>query len=361
MPYNNVMSHLQIILPFSIPPATIAADLRRELHTPAFAKLIALSNRGEIQHFEDFARLLPHESLLAGHFIPESRTGIAPSILELQLNSPATTHNKMLAFGLTPAEGFWFTLSPIHIHVAQDHLALTDQRRLALGDDEAHSLFDAANTMCQEVGKTLLYGDAKTWFLRADEWHTLQTATMDAACGHNIDIWMAKGEHGLPWRKLQNEIQMLWFIHDINVQREARGDNLVNSVWLHSGSATIASVPTMQDNRHTFDQIMAQTKNQESVFLKLDALLAPALNHDWAGWLDAMHQLEKDWFAPLLLALSDKKIQRLSLIATDANRMATFHLTPRSLWKFWTKPSLDQLFSASLSDATSPSETPDTL
>lgn len=349
------MSHLQIILPFSIPPAPIATDLRRELHTPAFAKLIALSNRGEIQHFEDFSRLLPHESLLAGHFAVESRTGVALSVLDFQNNSPATTHNKMQDFGLTPTEGFWFTLNPIHIHVAQDHLVLTDQRQLTLSDDEARSLFEAAKTMCEEVGQTLVYGDAKTWFLRADEWDALQTATMDAACGHNIDIWMAKGEHGLPWRKLQNEIQMLWFIHDINAQREARGDNTVNSVWLHSGSAAVVPAPTTHDSSHNIDQIIAQVKNQETVFLHLDALLAPALNNDWPGWLDAIHKLEADWFAPLLLALSDKKIQRLSLIATDANRVATFTVTPRSLWKFWTKPSLDQLFSVATS------ETPDTL
>jgi hypothetical protein len=273
---------------------------------------------------------------------------IASSILKSQqnrLNSPATTHQKMQTFGLTPTEGFWFTLSPIHIHVAQDHLVLTDQRQLRLSEEEAHCLFEAAKTMCEEVGKTLLYGDAKTWFLRADEWETLQTATMDAACGHNIDIWMAKGEHGLPWRKLQNEIQMLWFIHDVNVQREARGDHRVNSVWLHSGSAAITSIPTTHVINHTIEQMITPAKNQETIVLQLDALLAPALNNDWPGWLDAIHTLEKNWFAPLVVALSNKKIQRLSIVATDANKLTMFDLIPRSLWKFWTKPSVDKLFS----------------
>ena len=360
MPYNIVMSHLQIILPFSIPPAAMVPDLLSELQAPAFVRLLALSGRKEIQHFDDFSRLLPHESLLAGHFAPESRTEVTPSASGSARNdtsSPATTHNRMHSFGLTPAEGFWFTLSPVHIHIAQDHLVLTDQRRLNLTEEEARSLFDGAKTMCEETGKTLLYGDAKTWFLRADEWHALQTATPDAACGHNIDVWMAKGEHGLPWRKLQNEIQMLWFIDKVNARREARGDRPVNSVWLHSGSAAIAAIAKTYGASDPIDALIADARRQfqEPVVLQLDSLLAPALNNDWPAWLDAMHGLETTWFAPLLLALKQKKIDQLSLIATDASKLATFALTPRSLWKFWTKPSVDKLF------ALSHSATPDSL
>jgi hypothetical protein len=70
---------------------------------------------------------------------------------------------------------------------------------------------------------TLQYGDASTWFLRADGWTGLKTASADAACGHNVDIWMPDGEHARAWRKLQNEIQMMWFAHTLNDEREAQG------------------------------------------------------------------------------------------------------------------------------------------
>ncbi len=342
MPYNNAMSHLQIILPFSIPPAVMAADILKELQTPALAKLIAHSKQGQIRVTEDFSRLLPHESLLAGHM---SLDELATPPSNAQQNSPAITHNKMQQYGLTPTEGFWFTLSPVHIHIARDHLVLTDQRKLTMSDDEARALFDAAKVLCEEVGKTLLYGDAKNWFLRADEWHALQTSTMDAACGHNIDIWMPKGDLGIFWRKLQNEIQMSWFINDVNARREARGDALLNSIWLHSGSANLSITPSIHDATLSLGKLIAQSKPQETLVLNLDALLAPALNNDWPGWLDAMHKLEADWFAPVLLALSEKKIHSLSLVATDANTLASFKLTPRSFWKFWTPPSVEKLFS----------------
>lgn len=353
LPYNSAMNHLEIILPFCIPPAPLAPDLLRELRTPAFATLIALANRGKMQSFDTFSRQLPHESWLAGHFSLESRAGIAQADFhadENHLNSPATTHHKMREFGLTPGEGFWFTLSPVHIHIARDHLVLTDQRRLNLSETEARVLFDAALPMCAELGKTLLYGDAKTWFLRADAWHALQTATMDAACGHNIDIWMPQGEQEVAWRKLQNEIQMLWFIHDVNAQRDARGDNLVNSVWLHSGSAALAPMPALLPSGTDLSAIIRGMNRHNTSLLQIDSLLEPALNNDWAGWLDAMHQLETQWFAPLLQALKNKKIRRLSLVTTDANRLMRFSLTSNSGWKFWRTPSLDQLFSSATTD-----------
>lgn len=342
------MSHLEIILPFCIPPAALAPDLLRQLHTPAFAKLIALASLGDIQQAEDFCRLLPHESWLAGHFLTGSRSGIAPSaahLKELRQTSPANTHFKMQQFGLTPADGFWFTFNPVHIHIARDHLVLTDQRRLALSETEARALFEAAAGICAELGKQLRYGDARTWFLRADDWQDLRTSTMDAACGHNIEIWLPQGAYAQAWRKLQNEIQMLWHIHPVNAEREMRGENIVNSAWLHGGSSALqTAAPALYTSYQALAQAIATGNKQDDIRLLLDTLLEPALNNDWAAWLDAMHQMEADVFVPVLTALGKEDYTELSLIVTDAVQLARFKLNRRSLWKFWKKPSLQPLF-----------------
>lgn len=342
------MSHLEITLPFCIPPAALAPDLLRQLHTPALARLIALAGRSAIVQSEDFSRLLPHESWLAGYFEPENGAGIAhadSNPKEMRRSSPAYTHQKMQEFGLTPAAGFWFSFSPVHIHIARDHLVLTDQRRLTLSEAESRALFDSALGMCEELGVQLLYGDAKTWFLRADDWQNLCTATMDAACGHNIDIWMPKGAQERVWRKLQNEIQMLWHIHPVNAAREMRGENIVNSAWLHGGSGALQVRPALYGTNLPLEQVIGVAKNQGRTRLLRDALLEPALNSDWAAWLDAMHKLETDTFAPLLTALGKGDCTELSLIVTDAGKLARFSLKRRSLWRFWRKPSLQQLFS----------------
>ncbi|MFZ6765486.1 hypothetical protein ACO0LM_00270 [Undibacterium sp. Di26W] len=242
--------------------------------------------------------------------------------------------------------GYWFTLQPVHIHIARDHLVLTDQRRLEFSEEEARTLFDIARSCSEEIGLKLLYGDAKTWFLRADDWSALQTATMDAACGHNIDIWMPKGEHERAWRKLQNEIQMLWFGHAINEVREMRGDKVINSVWLSCGAdqtlpssrqAVIApDFSNWQDASHS---------GQAKTTVLLPDLTEAAINNDWGLWLEQIHVMEKNWFSPAMLALKNKKITHLDLLFTDARSIASFSLTPWSLRKFWVKPSLHHLFS----------------
>ncbi|MET3116811.1 hypothetical protein AAKU64_001022 [Undibacterium sp. GrIS 1.8] len=347
------MSYLEMILPFAIPPAPLAKDLLRELRVPALSCLIGKAKPDTPHHFEDFARQLPHESLLAGHFSPGGGRVIGPPFsnsvgLESAIkSSPANTHNKMQALGVQPmatdvtgTTAVWFTLQPVHIHIARDHLVLTDQRRLTLTEPESRALFAEAKIICDELGKTLVYGDALHWFLRADDWQGLQTATPDAACGHNIDIWMPKGEQARPWRKLQNEIQMQWFSHTINQEREMQGLKPVNSVWLSGGSTQLMDMPDIQKVTE-FQQIDLASKRP----VLIDALLEPALNNDWASWLERMQLLEEHCFAPALAALRDQQINQLNLIVTDANTLVQFSLTPWSLRQFWRKPTLHPLFS----------------
>ncbi|HTD06710.1 hypothetical protein [Undibacterium sp.] len=330
------MKHLDILLPFAIPPLPLAPDLVRELKVPALSLLISRSKAINTQQFEEFSRQLPHEALLSGG---ASSTG--KDLQEFAASSPADTHDKMRALGLPVAEGCWFTLSPVHIHIARDHLVLTDQRRLEVSENEARTLFASAQAACDELGKTLLYGDARTWFLRADDWAGMQTATPDAACGHNIDIWMAKGSNELQWRKLQNEIQMLWFTDKVNSEREMQGLKPINSVWLWGGSAQTLN----RQKKYRTHAGLGSAMAAQNEFILLDQLIEPALNEDWGSWLDQVHALEGSWFAPLAAALQGGQLGRLTLNATDAATLAGFTATPWSLRKFWIKPSLKPLTS----------------
>ncbi|MBC3915918.1 hypothetical protein H8L32_00340 [Undibacterium sp. CY18W] len=329
------MSHLELIIPFGIPPAGLAKDLLKEMHTPALAALIASGGRPQTQTIDAFSHALAHEYWLADQFPPENNA-----------NSPAISWDTMQACGLTVDAGYWFTLQPVHIHIARDHLVLTDQRRLELPDDQARILFDIARSSCEEVGLTLLYGDAKTWFLRADDWSALRTATMDAACGHNIDIWMPKGEHERAWRKLQNEIQMLWFGHAINEAREMQGEKVINSVWISCGADHIHPTAKQVMTASNFTNWQETHSGAEAKHtLLLPDLAEAAINNDWGLWLEKIDAMEKNWFSPVMSALKTRKITRLDLMFTDARSVANFSLTPWSLRKFWVKPSLHHLFS----------------
>lgn len=340
------MNQLTLILPFGIPPAALAKDLARQLNMPVFAQILGLSNASPAQHFEEYARLLPHEALLAGLLNFDDREITSQPNVDERLNSPATTHHHMRKMNLTSNlehSGTWFTLHPVRIHVAHNHLVLTDQRRLAISKEEARTLFESAKTICDEDGYTLVYGDEKTWFLRADQWTDIQTATLDAASGHNMDIWIAKGEHAKAWRKLQNEIQMLWHIHPINEQREERGEAVINSVWLHSGSQGLnEKILNTVSGESALNNILGNPS--QSQYLLIDDLSEAAINSDWNEWFSQMQKLETTYFSPILQAHKEKKIGQLTIIASDANRLIQFQLQQGVKWKFWKKPSLKPLF-----------------
>lgn len=354
MPYNSGMNHLDILLPFGLPPAELARDILRELNLPALATLTARAKGGSKQQhiLDEFARALPHEAWLSQRFglsNPDSHNASPPLAIAV-----------MRALGLSVKEGHWFMLHPAHIHIARDHLVLTDIRQVTLSEVDSRSLFDDAKPLFDEVGRTLLYGDTGTWFVRADDWQRLHTSTPDAACGHNVDIWMPHGEGERAWRKLQNEVQMQWFENTLNQQRAARGMQAVNSLWLWGG-ATVHPAQAPGSYSHAFNlrgwsrafgQLTSNTAsvscNAEELIaasgerglLLLDNLIAPALTGEWSEWIQQLQALESNWFAPLLQAMQNGKLNQLTLTFTDHSRMTEMTTTPLSLKKFWVKPSL---------------------
>ena len=324
------MTNLEIVVPFALPPSEHAKDLLAQLQLPSLAKLLAQAKKGQQQVSEAFAPALPHEQWLTGAQAD---------------NSPPVACAAMQAFDIAEA-GNWFLLQPASLHIARDHLVLTDRRQLGLSDTESRALFDIALPFIHESGLDLRYGDAGNWFLRADAWRGLRTCSPDAACGHNIDIWMPKGEGERAWRKLLNELQMLWHTHAVNDAREARGMHRINSAWLWGAGKHEATVQT--GLALLAQQAIARpqkTWQPENPLTLLDSLLAPALAGDWSSWLNEFKQLEQTCFAPLLSALKQGHIDSVTLVLTDSNRLQTWHARRASMRKFWINPSLARLAS----------------
>ena len=332
----------------------MAPDLLRAMQTPALAMLLGRTASSNTSHFDAFARALPHERWFGqatGLQANSDCPGLSPAVEALR------------HFGLAPDEGFWFMVHPVHLHVARDHLVLTDPRRLALDDAAARALFEAIAPICRDYGHDLRYGDTNTWFLRADDWHDLQTATPDASCGHNIDIWMPQGETAVDWRKLQNEIQMHWHDHHANQQREEAGFLTVNSVWLWGGASASASPVQpifdaafnlsgwMQTAAGCVAEQLYDDATATNIFnnpamhklLLLDQLLEASLGEDLGEWLLRIQSLEQEWFTPLLQALKNGVLTSCTLVLTNSTMYKELRLTRQSLRKFWHRPALTAL------------------
>jgi hypothetical protein len=330
------MTQITLVVPFALPPAELAPDLVRALQAPALAALLTRA-KCNVLPFDDSLRVLPHEAWLAHNL------GLSPT------GHPAFAAAAMRGFGLEAAGESWFMIQPAHIDIARNHLSVSDMRRLQLDDGHARALYDTARPLFDELGKTLVYGDAQTWFMRAGDWHELQTASPDAAVGLNLTDWLPTGAAAVEFRKLQNEVQMLWFEHPTNVAREARGLQAINSFWpwaVADASAAFAFAPsiTCTDMPSWLSAIARPFghKAGDSMVVRGE-LCESAMGGDWAGWLARMHHLEQFMFAPTLAALKEGHSEKVTLVLGHRTAHREFTTSKWSQHAFWREPSLNRL------------------
>jgi hypothetical protein len=349
MPYNLGMTEITLALPYALPPPEMATDLLRALKMPALAAL--LSRHSYLRHnaYDNDSRVLPHEAWLA-HAL-----GLASAPHQPDTGAPlaiACMHGCGLQ--AEAADGYWFIVQPAHIQLSRTHTLLSDTRALQLTEEESRGLYDVAHPYFEELGKPLLYGAPGLWFMRADGWSNLATASPDAAATQNLSDWMPEGEHARDYRKLQNEIQMLWHEHPANEARQARGLQPVNAFWLWGGapasaSATaalaIAGGPAWMQVLAAADQrqpTAAQLIGQPGAVM-LAELIPSAQAGDWSDWLAHMQRIEDEWCAPLLAALNDGRIDRVTLMLSHRNGWTSATSSKLAQRKFWRNPTLNLL------------------
>ncbi|UOD28933.1 hypothetical protein INH39_26395 [Massilia violaceinigra] len=338
------MTQISLVLPFALPPPELAPDLIRALRAPALATLLSRSASCQQLPVDDHIRALPHEAWLA-QALGASADG-----------NLALAGAVMRGYGLAQPEGTWFIVHPAHTQIARSHLLIADMRRLQLSEAHGRALFELAKPYFDESGKTLLYGDAGTWFMRADDWAALETSTPDAAVGLNLTDWMPKGAPSRAFRMLQNEVQMLWFEHPVNTEREARGLAAINSFWPWGAAPAGAGLDTSRLATSDALPWMAALAGHPQAapvtpvdalgtdaIVLCDALTEAALATDWAGWLQHMHQLEQALFAPALAALMDGRLKQVQLLLSHRTRHLALTTTRFSQRAFWRRPTLDRL------------------
>ena len=369
------MTEISLVLPFALPPPELAADLTGALKTPALAMLLSRTSSHLATGADSAARTLPHEWWLA-HALGlavEDRPAVAGSVMRgFGLDGSAKADSDQSGGAGRPSatsanaasaesanseaanENDWFIVNPAHFEITRSHLLLHDLRRLGLSDAHSRSLFDAAKPYFDEAGHTLLYGDADNWFMRARDWIALDTATPDAAAGMNLTDWLPVGEQSRQYRKLQNEVQMLWHEHPVNREREARGLATVNAFWPWGGAPATANeqaVPLFASSTPAWLAPIAEAlpfsalleRKPHKTIYYCDQLSEAAIATEWAAWLGAMQELEDTVFAPALAALEDGTLATLRLVLSRRTALAEFTTTRMAQRKFWRRPVLDRL------------------
>ena len=176
---------------------------------------------------------LPHERFLLGNLVP-----LAPVLL-LGQTSQVVNPSEVIA-----------CLQPVHLHATRDHLILMGQYQIDLTQTESAELLKAALPFIEEdFQSSILFQGQHYWFITAGPFANLESYSIEQAHGRNIDWWMPRdtNEEGIAkrWRKIQNEIQMLWHISPVNEEREQVGVPSINSLWI-SGIGKLSDVQAPQ-------------------------------------------------------------------------------------------------------------------
>lgn len=127
---------------------------------------------------------------------------------------------------------FWLPVCPVHLIADRDTLVLAPTSGLGLSLSEAQRLVEAFNGHFAEEGYCLYAVSEMDWFLGSQRHWKLNFPSLEQAESMNCrDAWQ-QGRDAAQWRKLLNEMQMLWFSDAVNVQREQQGFLPINGVWV---------------------------------------------------------------------------------------------------------------------------------
>lgn len=254
---------------------------------------------------------------LLGHMAPTTR-------LDTPEEGPALPHELVVARhnglndepGHTPWAAFetgtvgtpcaW--IKPCHWQVGAQYVALADPESLALDTASSEALMRAAAPYFAEDGITLHPALPGAWLATGEVFRDLCTWSLERATGRPItpEMLQASTGHHPGLRRLQSEMQMLFYTHPINDERQARGQLPVNAFWV-TGAGALAQAHAPRPG------------------LRVDSRLA--VSDAQTAWAAIDADIATHWLPRAQAG------QGLQLTLSGDRAAQTFNTQPPSLWR----------------------------
>jgi len=128
-------------------------------------------------------------------------------------------------------------LTPCHFDVRLNHVGLSGLGDTPLGAAQAQSLCaslqEGIDAWSQWLGGALRIHCVAPmqWVAELPEAADLEGCSLALAEGLNVEHYLPQGRQARTWRRILNEIQMLWHDHPVNRQRQALRQLPVNALW----------------------------------------------------------------------------------------------------------------------------------
>ncbi len=205
------MKKIHIVIPDLFLPEQLAAYACADLRVPSLERLLT---RGR----QEPLAIDSLESWLCGKFGVE---GMAVAPLTL------------LADGVQPGDAYWLRADPVAISMQREQTIL--QADIAVSENEAAQLCASLNAHFAADGLCFAAPHPQRWYLQLEQTPALETHSLSQVVGENMHAHLPQGKDALRWHSVFNEIQMLFYEHEVNQAREQRGEHPVSSVWLWGG------------------------------------------------------------------------------------------------------------------------------
>ena len=286
------MRGMQIVLPGALPDAAFAQELAShiEKNTPHLAGWLAGAQAEITPASPADTFCTPYEYWLLRRHGFAAGAGERPSaglaaLFALDAGIPAE-----------PGPPLWLA-QLVHVAPARDGAALVPASELEIRPEESAALFDSAAEYFPDSGFSMAPFDTTHWQVTPPEDYRPTCASPALVSITSVNDWWTQDTEGRPWRRLVNELQMLWFDHPVNQERESRGLRPVNSLWLYGGASP--------------SRLGTAGAAAAEPFRVLRALQGPALVQDWGSWLQELERLEQEEFTAL------KTMPRLVLTGSE--------------------------------------------
>jgi hypothetical protein len=262
----------------------------------------------------------------------------------------------LLGDEVDPGGHVWLRADPVHLLPQQSSLVLVGADRLRLRAQECAALLADVNRHLEPVELTLSAPHPSRWYLRVPRPLRIRTTPTEAAQGRSVDPLLPQGPDALPVHTWVNEIQMLLHDHPVNSARADAGVLPVNSLWLWGAGRLVAPAASPTSSVWTDDALLCGLARAAGLPLHAP----PADADDWlaragtgehlillpgagtgaadsagADWRDHAERWERSWLAPLLAALSNRRLGGLTLTTHHGEQALRFSVAPGDLWKVW--------------------------
>lgn len=195
-----------------------------------------------LPHLEQVLRRLKHaDTIECDQFCPCEPAEIATARALGLPAEPGRIPWAALESGTIGTPCAW--LMPCHWQLGMDHVLLADPAHLQLTDEASRSLMSAAAPMLSEDGIDVRYERADAWLAKGEVFRDLTTWSMSRAMGHRLtpDLLASTPTppHAALLRRMQSEVQMLFYTHPVNDARESARQLPINALWI-AGAGTLS-------------------------------------------------------------------------------------------------------------------------